>query len=99
MALNLIPKLKPDLILLPETDLKGAVQLGNKIREQVSAKPFIFEDAGNSHNHELWSQQVFRGYPYRKNHRPSRPKALSRKKFWEKQSRIGRRMNQILNLT
>ncbi len=32
------------LILLPETDLKGAVQFGNKIREQVSAKPLIFED-------------------------------------------------------
>ncbi len=32
------------LILLPETDLKGAAQLGNKIREQVSANPFIFED-------------------------------------------------------
>ncbi len=31
------------LILLPETDLKGAVQLGNKIRKMVSAKPFIHE--------------------------------------------------------
>lgn len=31
------------LILLPETDLKGAVQLGNKIREMISAQPIIYE--------------------------------------------------------
>jgi len=32
------------LILLPETDLRGAVQLSNKIRELVSAKPIIYEE-------------------------------------------------------
>jgi diguanylate cyclase (GGDEF)-like protein len=31
------------LILLPETDLKGAVQLGNKIREKISAQPIVYE--------------------------------------------------------
>ena len=31
------------LILLPETDVAGAVQHGNKIREMISAKPFIYE--------------------------------------------------------
>ena len=31
------------LILLPETNLKGAVQLGNKIRKSISAKPIIHE--------------------------------------------------------
>jgi diguanylate cyclase (GGDEF)-like protein len=31
------------LILLPETDVTGAVQHGNKIREMISAKPFIHE--------------------------------------------------------
>jgi diguanylate cyclase (GGDEF)-like protein len=32
------------LILLPETDITGAVQHGNKIRELISAKPFIYEE-------------------------------------------------------
>jgi len=31
------------LILLPETNLKGAVQLGNKIRKSISAKPITHE--------------------------------------------------------
>lgn len=32
------------LILLPETDLKGAVQLGNKIREKISAQAITYEE-------------------------------------------------------
>jgi diguanylate cyclase (GGDEF)-like protein len=32
------------LILLPETDIECAVQLGNKFREMISAKPFIYEE-------------------------------------------------------
>ena len=31
------------LILLPETDIKGAVQLGNKIREKISAQSIMHE--------------------------------------------------------
>ena len=32
------------LILLPETNLKGAVLRGNKIRKLISAKPIIHEE-------------------------------------------------------